>query len=291
VQDAELISVIVTTYNREDALDAVLRSLGRQTDKNFEIVIADDGSREETIRVVESWRSRLTVDLKHVRHEHRGFRGGEIRNRGIRASAGEVCIFLDGDCLAAADFVAAHRQLKEPGWFVTGNRILLSRELTDAVLAKGLTAETWNFTALLRERLRGGVNRLMPILRLPLGPLRKRQRDNWQGAQTCNLAVARCDLDRIDGFDSAYTGWGLEDSDLVVRLLHAGVRRKDGRFATGVLHLWHPPSDRSQLPVNRTRLEEAMSGPRVRALRGLSLLSDDKDSPDNSSVNASAARP
>jgi glycosyltransferase involved in cell wall biosynthesis len=291
VQDAELISVIVTTYNREDALDAVLRALGRQTDKNFEIVIADDGSREETIRVVESWRSRLTVDLKHVRHEHRGFRGGEIRNRGIRASAGEVCIFLDGDCLAAADFVAAHRQLKEPGWFVTGNRILLSRELTDAVLAKGLTAETWNFTALLRERLRGGVNRLMPILRLPLGPLRKRQRDNWQGAQTCNLAVARCDLDRIDGFDSAYIGWGLEDSDLVVRLLHAGVRRKDGRFATGVLHLWHPPSDRSQLPVNRTRLEEAMSGPRVRALRGLSLLSDDKDSPDNSSVNASAARP
>lgn len=290
MQDAELISVIVTTYNREDALDAALRALGRQTDKNFEIVIADDGSREETIRVVESWRSRLTVDLKHVRHEHRGFRGGEIRNRGIRASAGEVCIFLDGDCLATADFVAAHRRLYEPGWFVTGNRILLSRELTDAVLAKELTAETWNFTALLRQRLRGGVNRLMPTLRLPLGPLRKRQRDNWRGAQTCNLAVARRDLDRIDGFDSAYTGWGLEDSDLVVRLLHAGVWRKDGRFATGVLHLWHPPSDRSQLPVNRTRLEEAMSGPRVRALRGLSLLNDDKDSPDNSSVNASAAQ-
>ena len=291
MQDAELISVIVTTYNREDALDAALRALAHQSDKNFEIVIADDGSREETNRIVESWRSRLAVTLKHVRHEHRGFRGGEIRNRGIRASAGEVCIFLDGDCLAAADFVAVHRRLHEPGWFVTGNRILLSRELTDAVLAKGLAAETWNFAALLRQRLRGGVNRLMPTLRLPLGPLRKRQHDNWRGAQTCNLAVARRDLDRIDGFDSAYTGWGLEDSDLVVRLLHAGVRRKDGRFATGVLHLWHPPSDRSQLPVNRTRLEEAMSGLRVRALRGLSLLSDDKDSPDNSSVNASAAQP
>ena len=58
--------------------------------------------------------------------------------------------------------------------------------------------------------------------------------------------MARRDLDRIDGFDAAYTGWGLEDSDLVVRLLHAGVRRKDGRFATGVLHLWHPQNDRSQ---------------------------------------------
>ena len=293
MRDAELISVIVTTYNREDALEAVLRALAHQADKNFEIVVADDGSREETARVVESWRPRLAVALKHVRHEHRGFRGSEIRNRGIRASAGEVCIFLDGDCLGAADFVTAHRRLHEPGWFVTGNRILLSRELTDALLAKGLTAETWNFTALLRERLYGGVNRLMPTLRLPLGPLRKLQRDNWQGAQTCNLAVARRDLDYIDGFDSAYTGWGLEDSDLVVRLLHAGVRRKDGRFATGVLHLWHPASDRSQLPVNRTRLDEAMSGTRMRALRGLSLLSNDDDapSPGNSSANDSAAQP
>ncbi len=66
------------------------------------------------------------------------FAAAEIRNRGIRASAGDYCIFLDGDCLARADFVAAHRQLAEPGWFVTGNRILLSRELTEAVLAKGL---------------------------------------------------------------------------------------------------------------------------------------------------------
>jgi glycosyltransferase involved in cell wall biosynthesis len=286
VRQDELISVIVTTYNREDALDAALRALFHQSERNFEIIIADDGSRPATAAVVESWRSRLSVPLKHVRHEHRGFRGSEIRNRGIRASAGKICIFLDGDCLAGADFIATHRRLHEPGWFVTGNRILLSRELTELVLAQRLTAETWNFSALLRQRLCGGINRLMPTLRLPLGPLRKLNRDNWEGAQTCNLAVARADLDRIDGFDSAYAGWGLEDSDLVVRLLHAGVRRKDGRFATGVLHLWHPQNDRSQLPANRTRLDEAMRGSRVRALRGLSLLGADDEMPaqENSSM-------
>jgi glycosyltransferase involved in cell wall biosynthesis len=277
VHDVELISVIVTTYNREDALDAALRALAHQSDRNFEIIIADDGSRPETARVIESWKSRLPMPLKCVRHEHRGFRGGEIRNRGIRASTGELCIFLDGDCLAAADFIAAHRRLAEPGWFVTGNRILLSRQLTNSVLAERLAAETWNFAALLRERLRGGVNRLLPTLRLPLGPLRKLHGESWEGAHTCNLAVARRDLDRIDGFDSAYTGWGLEDSDLVVRLLHAGVRRKDGRFATGVLHLWHPQNDRLQLPANRVRLEEVIGDDRVRALRGLSLLSADDD--------------
>ncbi len=269
---AELISIIVTTYNRDDALDAALRALAHQSDRNFEIVIAEDGVRLETARVVKHWASRLPVPVKHVRHEHRGFRSGEIRNRGIRASAGELGIFLDGDCLASADFVAAHRRLAEPGWFVTGNRILLSRELTAAVLAGHVAAEEWGVAALLRERMRGGINRLLPTLRLPLGALRRLHRSDWEGAQTCNLAVMRSDLDRIDGFDSAYTGWGLEDSDLVVRLLHAGVRRKDGRFATGVLHLWHPQNDRSQLPVNRKRLDEVLSGTRVRALRGLSLL-------------------
>ncbi len=271
---AALISVIVTTYNREDALDAALRALARQSDRDFEIVLADDGSRPDTARVIASWKARLPVPLKHVRHEHQGFRGGEIRNRGIAASDGEICIFLDGDCLAAADFIAAHRRLHEAGWFVTGNRILLSRELTDAVLARGLEPETWNFSALLRQRLRGGINRLLPTLRLPLGPVRKLNGESWEGAQTCNLAVARRDLDRIDGFDCAYTGWGLEDSDLVVRLLHAGVRRKDGRFATGVLHLWHPQNDRAQLPANQARLDEVIGGSRVRARRGLSALSD-----------------
>jgi glycosyltransferase involved in cell wall biosynthesis len=279
VSGAALISVIVTTYNREDALDAALRALAHQSDRNFEIVVADDGSRPDTARVVQSWKARLPLPLKHVRHEHRGFRGGEIRNRGIRASKGELCIFLDGDCLAKPDFIATHRRLHEPGWFVTGNRILLSRELSEAVLAQGLAPETWNFGALLRERLRGGVNRLLPTLRLPLGPLRKFKVTSWDGAQTCNLAVARADLDRIDGFDCAYTGWGLEDSDLVVRLLHAKLRRKDGRFATGVLHLWHPQNDRSQLPVNRARLDEVIDGTRMRALRGLSLLGADEDIP------------
>jgi len=277
VSGASLISVIVTTYNREDALDAALRALAHQSDPNFEIVIADDGSRADTARLVERWMLRLPVPLKHVRHEHRGFRGGEIRNRGIRASAGELCIFLDGDCLARADFIAMHRHLYEPGWFVAGNRILLSRELTEAVLTQGLAAETWNFTVLLRGRLTGGVNRLMPALHLPLGPLRKLYGRDWEGAKTCNLAVARSDLDRVDGFDSTYAGWGLEDSDLVVRLLHAGVRRKDGRFATGVMHLWHAQNDRSQLAANWKRLDDTIGSSRIWALQGLSALGADGD--------------
>jgi glycosyltransferase involved in cell wall biosynthesis len=271
----DLISVIVTTYNREDALDAALRALANQSDRYFEIVVADDGSGTDTARVIESWASRLPLAVKHVRHEHDGFRAGEVRNRGIRASAGKYCIFLDGDCLARRDFVAKHRALAEEGSFVTGNRILLSRQFTRTVLAERIAVEAWGFTALLRERLRGGINRLQPALRLPLGLPRKLQSRSWRGAQTCNLGVARADLERIDGFDVSYQGWGLEDTDLIVRLFHAGVWRKDGRFATGVLHLWHAPVDRSRLEINQAKLDAVMADDRFYAVRGLSTLEGD----------------
>jgi hypothetical protein len=118
--------------------------------------------------------------------------------------------------------------------------------------------------------LTGGLNRLAPLLRLPLGPLRKLRPQAWEGARSCNLAVWRADLDRVNGFDASFSGWGKEDSDLLVRLLHAGVRRKDGAFATGVLHLWHPDADRAALPQNEQRLAEVIASRRVRATTGMS---------------------
>src|SRR5262249_1762487 len=106
----------------------------------------------------------------------------------------------------------------------------------------------------------------------PLGRLRSRA---WRGARACNLAVWRRDLDRVDGFDATYNGWGLEDSDLLIRLLRAGIRRKDGNFATGVLHLWHPENDRSLLADNQRRLEAIAWADRVRSIVGLSALGDE----------------
>ena len=273
---AELISVIVTTYNREDALDAVLRALSRQVDAEFEIIVADDGSRPATARVVETWTARLRERLRHVWQEDRGFRAAEARNRAIAASVGSYCIFLDGDCIARPDFVAAHRRLAEPGYFVTGNRVLLSPALSERILAGGLEPESWRLAQLLAQRRSGGLNRVAPLIGLPLGPLRKLGGTRWQVARSCNVACFRHDLDRVDGFDAAFTGWGLEDSDLFVRLIRAGVRRKDGRFATGVLHLWHPESERSRLRDNQAKLDLALRGGRVVSLRGLSSLDRDK---------------
>ena len=271
----ELISVIVTTYNRDDALAAVLRSLARQSDTDFEVIVADDGSGPSTASLVESWTARIGHRVVHVWHEDVGFRAAEIRNRAILVARGDYCVFLDGDCIVRRHFVAAHRRLAERGWFVSGNRVLLSAELTTRVLREGLTPEEWPFRSWIAQRVRGGINRIAALVSLPLGPLRRLRKGEWEGVRSCNLAVWRTDLDRVDGFDADYSGWGKEDSDIVVRLLHAGVKRKDGNFATGVIHLWHNEADRGHLSQNEGRLAAVIGSNGVRARRGLSATAPD----------------
>ena len=274
-----LISVIVATYNRPDALDAVLRSLAAQSDPDFEVLVADDGSRPDTAAVVDSWKGRLGRHVLHVWQPDDGFRLAEIRNRAVLAAAGEYCIFLDGDCLARPSFVAAHRALAQRGCFVTGNRVLLSRGLSERILRERLTAEQWNVAHWVAQWAGRKINRLLPLYWLPLGPLRHAYARQWRGARGANFAVWRSDLAAIDGFDAGFTGWGREDSDLFVRLIRSGVRRKDGRWATGVLHLWHSEADRGRLSENDRRLDEILAGNRIRAAKGLSALSGQSAAP------------
>ena len=207
------------------------------------------------------------------------FRLAEIRNRAILAAAGEYCIFLDGDCLARPNFLSAHRSLAEPGWFVTGNRVLLSNELSQRILSERLKAEEWSSSQWLSQRLARKINRAAPLFSLPLGPLRKLNALAWRGARGANIGIWRSDLIAVDGFDSGFSGWGREDSDLFVRLIRAGVRRKDGRWATGVLHLWHPEADRAPLAENERRLNEVLSGDRIWSTKGLSALRADAKAP------------
>ena len=117
--------------------------------------------------------------------------------------------------------------------------------------------------------MRGDINRWLPLVRLPDGGFRKHVRQRWQGVKTCNMSVWREDLLRVNGMDEAFSGWGLEDSELVIRLYRAGVRQKTARFAAPVFHLWHRESDRSRLPENQKRFEELLRSDRVRAAQGI----------------------
>jgi len=263
------IAVILTTYNRPDALAAVLEGYFAQDMHEFEVIVADDGSTAETRQLIDDRARRAPFSVQHVWQEDRGFRAGAARNRALAATTADYVIFSDGDCVPPAEFVSRHRALAEAGYFVAGNRILLSERFTGAVLRESVPIHRWRHRQWVAAWLRGDVNRLLPLLALPDGAFRKRSQQRWEGVKTCNLGAWRADLERINGFDESYSGWGLEDSDLVIRLLHAGVRHKSARFAAPLFHLWHKEWDRGQLEENQRRLNEILASGRIEALAGL----------------------
>ncbi len=264
------IAVIVTTYNRPDALAAVLEGYLAQSAPAFEVLVADDGSTDDTRRTVEAYAARAPFAIQHVWQEDRGFRAAAARNRALAATDADYVIFTDGDCVPRPDFVAQHRRLAQPGRFLAGNRVLLNEGFTHEALAKKLPIHTWTLAQWRAAAARGDINRWLPLLVLPeVGLVRNLQPRRWRGAKTCNLSAWRADLLRVNGLDEAYSGWGLEDSDLVVRLLHAGVRHKSARYAAPVLHLWHRENDRGNLPENQRRLRELLHSPRVSAQLGV----------------------
>ncbi len=111
------ISVIISTYNSPEWLEKVLWGYAAQTDHQFEILIADDGSHDATRRRIDSLRTPTQLTIQHVWHEDRGFRKCTILNRAIDAATGDYLIFSDGDCIPRADFIATHRRLAQPGRF------------------------------------------------------------------------------------------------------------------------------------------------------------------------------
>ena len=263
-------AVIVTSYNRPDALAAVLTGYQAQDDLGFELLIADDGSTAATRKVVETFKANARFPVQHVWHEDRGFRAAAIRNRALAATQADYIVFSDGDCVPPPYFVAQQKRLAERGWFVAGNRTLLSPTFTDRVLRDHIPIHQWTRAQWLAAWARRDINRWLPLISLPDGAFRKHAPDRWVGVKTCNLAAWRSDLIRVNGLDETYSGWGLEDSDLVIRLLHAGVKHKSSRFAAPVFHLWHSENDRSRLAENQRLLDELLASPRSAAGLGVS---------------------
>lgn len=262
-------SVIVTTYNWPIALRQVLQALVAQTNHEFEVIVADDGSTAETAQCVQIFQAEYPVPLRHVWQPDEGFRAAQIRNKAIAEATGQLIIFLDGDCVPLPHFVERHLQLACPRHFTAGNRVLLSQSFTRTQLATSQFVHLAGPRQWFMRRLKGDCNRILPFLSLPLGPLRKLTPLRWKGAKTCNLSVWRDDLVTVNGFDERYQGWGFEDSDLVIRLLHQGIHHLSGRFAVPVLHLWHPENARTHAARNLKLLEARQHDNVVRAEIGL----------------------
>lgn len=277
MKPSERITVVVTTYNRSDALLAVLRGLAQQTDQNFEVVVADDGSdelhREKIFRSTEL----ESLNVLHVWHPDIGFTASRIRNRGAAAAGSAYLVFVDGDCVPDIDFIARHKALAQSGCFVNGSRVLLSADLSARVIAEKVLICDRSIGFWIRQRCQGHANKLTHLLRLPDRFGRVRGRFSWKGIRSCNMGVWKSDFALVDGFDESFVGWGHEDADLVLRLNVAGVRRKNGFCATEVFHLWHAEAARAQESTNFQLVLKRMDTKITRAILGYSQQRDNDD--------------
>jgi GT2 family glycosyltransferase len=248
--------VVITTYNRSEALLPVLSALAAQDDTRFEVIVADDGSTPMHQEAIRSAAQAMALPLTHVWHPDVGFTASRVRNLGVAAAKAPYIVMLDGDCVPETDFVRRHRMLMEPGYFVNGSRVMLSSRLTQSTIAgtvqlHGQAAAFW-----LGKRLSGDASKLGGLLRLPDWPQRKNAVFIWKGIRSCNMGVWRKDYETVDGFDESFVGWGHEDADFVLRLHNAGINRKNGFAATEVYHLWHRQASRTDESINASKVRE-----------------------------------
>jgi glycosyltransferase involved in cell wall biosynthesis len=267
-------AVIVTTYNSPTALRMCLLGLAAQTEPDFEVVIADDGSDERTRRVLEAPGYR-GLRIRHVWQEDKGYRVRMARNRAIAETKAEFLLFLDGDCIPRNDFVARHRQLCPRGYFISGSRIDVSPAVhqtfsDDQILSNHIF--DWRFLASQDAQLARYRWRL--------------QRDPWYESLANLLTWRYCvfvssngsawreDILRINGFDESFAGYGNDDRDLGVRLRNAGTAPRYFKFSLIVMHLDHPRPyfDRGLARISRRAMKRRMLDGTTRVALGIDTV-------------------
>ena len=268
-----LVSVVLTTHNDPRALELVLEGYRRQEFTDFEVVLGDDGSREETREVVRRMRALCRFPLVHVWHAHRGYWGKTaIVNRAALQARGEYLIIGDADVIPRHDYVATHWEMKRPGRFLAGGDFRLVEEATRRVSVEDVRAgrvfdpvflmgigqpRTRKFIKL---RPRGVVSRLIDAVNV--SPAR------FSGS---NASAWRADFLRVGGYDEAFVKPGKEDTELGMRLWNAGVSSRHVRHNAIVAHLYHGEG-RPVPPENARMLEETRRTRRVTARQGLELV-------------------
>lgn len=229
----------MTSYNRPDALEAVLLSLRNQTIKPNQVIVADDGSAANIREICARYSKDLP--LQFTWQPDNGFRAARSRNLAISLVDSEYLIMIDGDCMAPPSFIASHLALSEKNKLIAGARALLTCSKTDFLLDMKDQSEI------------EGSFKSKKFIHLPLGKLRDINKQDWKTVRTCNMSLHTDDILRVGGFDEAFTEWGYEDSDLVIRLIKAGLEVRNGRFATCVNHLYHSTEKKSER--NKSRLD------------------------------------
>ena len=237
------VSLIISTYNWPGALNLCLQSVLHQSVLPNEIIIADDGSKEETRELINSFKEICKIPLIHVWHEDKGFRKTMIMNEAFTKVSYPYIVQIDGDIILHKDFIKDHIRFAQSKSFVSGSRVIIDEKLTKKLIQK----KQWKFSIFtngLRNRLNG--------IRIPfLSKFQEHYRQNdIIYVRGCNMAFWKEDLLKVNGYDEEITGWGREDNELAARLINTGICKRVIKFSAIAFHLHHNLRSRDSVDKN-----------------------------------------
>jgi GT2 family glycosyltransferase len=272
------VSVVVSTYNNVPSLEKTLWGLCCQTRRDFEVLIADDGSTAATRELIGRFQDASPLKLVHVWQEDLGFRKGRILNQAIVRAAGDYLIFLDGDCIPRDDFVAAHCRLARPDYYIAGGShieipsVLHSqicradvenqRVFEPAWLAsRGMAARRYRYRLTRKSWLARLLDAISPRPGVLVG---------------ANASAWKRDVLAVNGFDETYT-YGSDDKDLGVRMTNHGVKSRRLKYSLVCVHLSHARSYSSpeQVAENKRKLRQTRVRRVTRTPHGIGSVSED----------------
>lgn len=241
-------TLVTPTYNWPEALDLLLLSLSRQTYMPKEIIIADDGSTQDTKAVIDRYKEKFDIPLIHVWHEDIGNRKPAIMNKAIAKAKGDYIIEIDGDIIMEEHFVKDHLQFAEAGMYLFGSRVNIKKDKLPELFKRRLTH--FNF-------LSDGIKKRGRTLRIPfLMRFAKPAEERSKKLRGCNMSFWKKDFIAINGFNENLVGWGIDDSEMIQRLHNLGIKGKRLKYSGIAYHIYHKEQSKSHIDVNRKIEEE-----------------------------------
>ena len=257
-------ALVITTYNWKEALHLVLLSTLNQSVLPNEIIIADDGSREDTKELINAFKLQTDIEIIHSWQRDEGFRAALSRNRAISQVKSEYVILIDGDMILHREFIKEHLQFAREGFFIQGSRVLLGKSISKTLLdTKNIKISFWQ---------KDITNRLHALHSNFLATLFLRSSMEHRGIKTCNLSFFKKDCYLVNGFNNDFIGWGREDSEFVARLYHNGIQRLNLKFHAIAYHIWHNENSRKSLEKNDLLLQETLNSSLKSCANGICQL-------------------
>jgi glycosyltransferase involved in cell wall biosynthesis len=246
-------SVIISTYKQPAWLDLVLYSYLLQTEKSFEVLIADDGSGKDTEDVITRYKNHFPFGLKHIWQEDRGFQKTKILNKAITSAISDYLIFTDGDCMARKDFVETHLSLRKKNHALSGGYFKLNQSVSQ-IIDKSLLEQALCFDK--KWLLKKGQHKSFKMHKLSRSPIKARLLDFFTPTKATfdgmNVSCWKDDMLAVNGFDERMQ-YGGEDREVGERLMNRGIRFKQVRYRAICVHLYHerPYNNMEALEVNQ----------------------------------------